>query len=157
MSSKFRIFRRGKFFSILMTLVVIALVGAVIGLGIKLDRQTTTNRIGGEAYSIGAIDEKGEYKESSASIYTKKGVTVDGLKCELQDGAKIKYKLFFYDKDGKFVSASSELTSDFNGSGTPATAKTVKIVITPTADEDGKVSLTEVLGYAGQLNVQYSR
>ena len=58
MSAKFRIFRRGKFFSILMTLVVIALVGAVIGLGIKLDRQTTTNRIGGEAYSIGAIDEK---------------------------------------------------------------------------------------------------
>lgn len=157
MSAKFRIFRRSKFFSILMTLVVIALVGAVIGLGIKLDRQTTTNRIGGEAYSIGAIDEKGEVKNSELSIYTRSGVTVKGLKCELTKDAKIKYRLFYYDKDGKFVSSSAELTADFNGTGIPATAETAKIVITPTEDKDGKVSITEVLGYAEQLTVQYSR
>lgn len=157
MSAKFRIFRRGKFFSILMTLVVIALVGAVVGLGIKLDRQTTTNRIGGEAYSIGAIDEKGEVKNSELSIYTRDGVTVKGLKCELAKDAKIKYQIFYYDKDGKFVSSSAELTADFNGTGIPATAETAKIVITPTEDKDGKVSITEVLGYAEQLTVQYSR
>lgn len=157
MSAKFRIFRRGKFFSILMTLVVIALVGAVIGLGIKLDRQTTTNRIGGEAYSIGAIDEKGEVKNSELSIYTRDGVTVKGLKCELAKDAKIKYQIFYYDKDGKFVSSSAKLTADFNGTGIPATAETAKIVITPTDDKDGKVTITEILGYAGQLTVQYSR
>ncbi len=157
MSAKFRIFRRSKFFSILMTLVVIALVGAVIGLGIKLDRQTTTNRIGGEAYSIGAIDEKGEVKNSELSIYTRDGVTVKGLKCELAKDAKIKYQIFYYDKDGKFVSSSAELTADFNGTGIPATAETAKIVITPTDDKDGKVTITEILGYAGQLTVQYSR
>lgn len=157
MSAKFRIFRRGKFFSILMTLVVIALVGAVIGLGIKLDRQTTTNRIGGEAYSIGAIDEKGEVKNSELSIYTRDGVTVKGLNCELAKDAKIKYQIFYYDKDGKFVSASAELTADFDGTGIPATAEKAKIVITPTDDKDGKVTITEILGYAGQLTVQYSR
>lgn len=157
MSAKFRIFRRGKFFSMLMTLVVIALVGAVIGLGIKLDRQTTTNRIGGEAYSIGAIDEKGEVKNSELSIYTRDGVSVKGLKCELAKDAKIKYQIFYYDKDGKFVSSSAELTADFNGTGIPATAETAKIVITPTDDKDGKVTITEILGYAGQLTVQYSR
>lgn len=157
MSAKFRIFRRSKFFSILMTLVVIALVGAVIGLGIKLDRQTTTNRIGGEAYSIGAIDEKGEVKNSELSIYTRDGVTVKGLKCELAKDAKIKYQIFYYDKDGKFVSSSAKLTADFNGTGIPATAETAKIVITPTDDKDGKVTITEILGYAGQLTVQYSR
>ena len=140
-----------------MTLVVIALVGAVVGLGIKLDRQTTTNRIGGEAYSIGAIDEKGEVKNSELSIYTRDGVTVKGLKCELAKDAKIKYQIFYYDKDGKFVSSSAELTADFNGTGIPATAETAKIVITPTEDKDGKVSITEVLGYAEQLTVQYSR
>lgn len=154
--SRFRT-NRSRILTIITFILCLALLGGVIGLAVKLDRQTSINKLGGEAYSIGAIDEKGEYKESSASIYTRKGVTVDGLKCELQEDAKIKYQLFFYDKDGKFVSASSELTSDFNGSETPATAKTVKIVITPTADEDGKVGLTEVLGYAGQLNVQYSR
>lgn len=152
-------FRTGKnrILTVITFILCLALLGGVIGLAVKLERQTSINKLGGEAYSIGAIDEKGDYKESTASIYTRKGITVDGLKCELQENAKIKYQLFFYDKDGKFVSASSELTSDFNGTGTPTTAKTVKIVIIPTADEDGKVSLTEVLGYAAQLSVQYSR
>ena len=39
----------------------------------------------------------------------------------------------------------------------PENAETAKIVITPTADEDGKVDLTEVLGYAGQVTVTVNR
>ena len=42
-------------------------------------------------------------------------------------------------------------------SAIPENAETAKIVITPTADEDGKVDLTEVLGYAGQVTVTVNR
>ena len=106
MSAKFRTYGRSKLWSIIVTLVLFALIGAVVGVFIKLDRQTTTDRLGAEAYSIGAIDEKGEFKESELSIYTRKGVTVKGLTCELGEKAKIKYQLYYFDKDGKFVSAS---------------------------------------------------
>lgn len=142
----------------ILTLVVgLALIGAVIGLFVKLDRQTSTTSVGGEAYSIGAISATGEVSETDASIYMRKGVTVKGLKCEVAKDAKIKYQLFYYDKDGKFVSASEELTADFNGTGIPETAETVKVVITPTDDADGKVTLTEVLGYANRLTVTVKR
>ena len=131
----------------------LVLAASVIGLSVKLSRQTTTTTIGGEAYSIGTLDEKGEYAKGDTAIYMRKAITTKGLTCELKEGAKIKYQFFYYDKDGKFLSASAELTADFDGKGIPEGAKTVKIMITPTEDEDGKVSLVEVLGYANQLTV----
>ena len=137
-------------------IVALALIAAVAALFVKLDRQTTTTTIGGEAYSIGTIDETGEYAEGDTAIYLRNGITTDGLKCELADDAQIKYQLFFYDADGGFLEASEELTSDWNGSA-PEGAESVKIMITPTEDEDGKVSLIEVLGYADQLTVMVSR
>lgn len=138
-------------------LVGIGLIASVAALTVKLNRQTTTTTIGGEVYSIGAIGSDGLYTESDSSIYMRKSITTDGLKCELAEDAKIKYQLFYYDEDGKFISASSELMTDFDGVGIPETAKSVKIMITPTADEDGKVSLVEVLAYASQLTVTVNR
>lgn len=137
-------------------IVALALIVAVAALFVKLDRQTTTTTIGGEAYSIGTIDETGEYAEGDTAIYLRNGITTDGLKCELADDAQIKYQLFFYDADGAFLEASEELTSDWNGSA-PEGAESVKIMITPTEDEDGKVSLIEVLGYADQLTVTVNK
>lgn len=137
-------------------IVALALIVAVAALFVKLDRQTTTTTIGGEAYSIGTIDETGEYAEGDTAIYLRNGITTDGLKCELADDAQIKYQLFFYDADGGFLEASEELTSDWNGSA-PEGAESVKIMITPTEDEDGKVSLIEVLGYADQLTVTVNK
>lgn len=137
-------------------IVALALIVAVAALFVKLDRQTTTTTIGGEAYSIGTLDETGEYAEGDTAIYLRNGITTDGLKCELADDAQIKYQLFFYDADGGFLEASEELTSDWNGSA-PEGAESVKIMITPTEDEDGKVSLIEVLGYADQLTVTVNK
>ena len=137
-------------------IVALALIAAVAALFVKLDRQTTTTTIGGEAYSIGTIDETGEYAEGDTAIYLRNGITTDGLKCELADDAQIKYQLFFYDADGGFLEASEELTSDWNGSA-PEGAESVKIMITPTEDEDGKVSLIEVLGYADRLTVTVNK
>lgn len=138
-------------------IVLIGLVASVAALFVKLDRQTTTTRIGGEAYSIGLLDETGAYAEGDTAIYMRRAITTEGLKCELAEDAKIKYQLFYYDKDGKFLSSSAELTTDFDGTGIPADATQVKIMITPTEDEDGKVSLVEVLAYAGQLTVTVNK
>ena len=138
-------------------LAVILIAGLFTTIFVKLDRQTTTTMIGGEAYSIGTIDdESGEYVEGDTAIYLRKGITTNGLKCELIPDAKIKYQLFFYDADGEYLEASEELTADWDGS-VPEGAESVKIMITPTEDEDGKVSLVEVLGYADQLTVIVSR
>ncbi len=137
-------------------LAIILAFGLIATLFVKLDRQTTTTTIGGEAYSIGTLDETGEPTETNTSIYMRKSITTDGLKCEIAEDAKIKYELFFYDKDGEFVSSTGDLTADWAGE-VPEGAESVKVMITPTADEDGKVSIVEVLGYASQLTVTVNK
>lgn len=141
---------------IIISIVVIALIASVIALFIKLDRQTTTTVIGGEAYSIGTLDEEGKYKEDITSIYLRNAVSVDGLKVEVKENAEVVYKLYFFDADNKFLSSTEASDTDFNGT-IPNTAKTVKVVITPTADEDGKVSVTEVIDYANRIIVTVNK
>lgn len=138
-------------------LLVIGLIGAVITLFVMLDRQTTVTEIGAEAYTIAALDDSGEQTDGDTSIVTRNAVTTDGLKVVIADDATVTYALYFYDADGEFVSKTADLSADFDGSAIPENAESAKIVITPTADEDGKVDLTEVLGYAGQVTVTVNR
>ena len=138
-------------------LLVIGLIGAVITLFVMLDRQTTVTEIGAEAYTIAALDDSGEQTDGDTSIVTRNAVSTDGLKVAIADDAMVTYALYFYDADGEFVSKTADLSADFDGSAIPENAETAIIVITPTADEDGKVDLTEVLGYAGQVTVTVNR
>ena len=138
-------------------LIAIGLIGAVITLFVMLDRQTTVTEIGAEAYIIGTLDDEGAKADGDTSIVTRNAVTTDGLKVEIADDADVTYTIYFYGSEDEFISKTEALSADFDGSAIPENAETAKIVITPTADEDGKVDLTEVLGYAGQVTVTVNR
>ena len=142
---------------VIIFLIAIGLIGAVIGLAIKLDRQTTVTEIGAEQYIIGGLDDEGAAAEGDTSIVTRGTFTTDGLKVELADEATVTYELFFYDGEDNFISSTGALSADYNGSAIPVNAASAKCVITPTADEDGKVDFTEVLGYAGQVTIIVNR
>lgn len=138
--------------------LILALVGAVVGLSIVLNRQITTRTLGSTAYSIGGLSDSGEEVKDTATIRTKDFVTVDGLKIEIAEKAEIQYKLFFYGENDKqektYISATEYLTANFDGT-IPENAKFVKIVIDPLNDTE--VSTLEVRGYENQLEVTYNR
>ena len=142
---------------VIIFLLVIGIIGAVVALFVQMDRQTTVPELGPEAYMIGALDEEGKAADGDASIVTRKAFTTDGLKVELQDDAKVTYELFFYDEENAFISSTGALSTDFLGLTVPLNAESAKIVITPTEDEDGFISLTEVIGYASQVTVTINR
>lgn len=137
--------------------LLLGVIASVVTLFIQVDRNTTVTQIGAEAYKIAALDDSGEETESDKSIVTRDAFTTDGLKIELADDAAVSYELYFYDADGEFVSKTGALTADYDGSTVSETAATVKVVITPTEDEDGKVTLTEVFGYASALTITVNR
>lgn len=141
---------------VIIFLIAIGLIGAVITLFILLDRQTTVTEIGAEAYTIAALDENGEQTDGDTSIVTRSAFTTDGLKVKIEDEATVTYTLYFYGAENEFISKTAALSEDFDGS-IPENAETAKIVITPIEDEDGKVELTEVLGYAGQVTVTVNK
>lgn len=138
--------------------LIALLIGAVIFMGVMLNRQITTKTLGASAYAIGTLDEQGAFQKNTATICTKDYVTVDGLKIEIAEKAEIQYKLFFYGENDKqektYISATEYLTANFDGT-IPENAKFVKIVIDPLNDTE--VSTLEVRGYANQLEVTYNR
>lgn len=142
---------------VIVFVLLLGVIASVVTLFIQVDRNTTVTQIGAEAYKIAALDDSGEETESDKSIVTRDAFTTDGLKIELADDAAVSYELYFYDADGEFVSKTGALTADYDGSTVPETAATVKVVITPTEDEDGKVTLTEVFGYASALTITVNR
>ena len=141
---------------VIIFLIAIGLIGAVITLFVLLDRQTMVTEIGPEAYTIATLNENGEQTYGDTSIVTRSAFTTDGLKVKIEDEATVTYTLYFYGAEDEFISKTAALSEDFDGS-IPGNAETAKIVITPIEDEDGKVELTEVLGYAGQVTVTVNK
>ena len=141
---------------VIIFLLMIGVIGAVVTLFVMLDRQTTVTEIGVEQYILGGLDDEGAAAEGDTSIVTRGTFTTDGLKVDLADEATVTYELFFYDGEDNFISSTGALSADFDGE-IPENAASAKCVITPAADEDGKVDLTEVLGYAGQVTITVNR
>ena len=137
-------------------LLFLGIIAAVVTLFFQVDRQTTVERIGAESFSIGTLDESGAGTEEDTAIYTKNAFTTDGLKVEMNADAEVTYVLYFYDADDEFISATETLSADFDGE-IPEGAEYARVMITPTADEDGKVSFIEVLGYANALTITVNR
>ena len=140
----------------IVAVLLVALTGTVTVLEIQMNKQITTKTVSSLTdYDIGSLDVNGKVIKSSENIYTKDYINVDGLKVTIKEKADVQYKLYFYDADKTFVSASTTwLTADFDGN-VPANAKYARVLIEPT--EDAEVSALEVFGYANQLTVTYNK
>lgn len=142
---------------VIIFLLMIGVISAVVTLFVMLDRQTTVTEIGAEQYIVGGLDAEGAADDIDTSIVTRGTFTTDGLKVELTDEATVTYELYFYDSEGEFISSTGALSADFDSGDIPEGAESAKCVITPVDDEDGTVSLTEVLGYAEQVIITVNR
>ena len=139
-------------FKWLITFVMISILSiAVIFAFVKIDKNEDSKTLDANifTYSVGLLDEDGEYVQGTSSIYMKDYQSVDGLTIELKEDATVTYKLFFYDENKEFV----DMTSDY--SEIPENAEYFRIMITPT--NDAEVSIFEINDYAGQLTVSINK
>jgi len=137
-------------------LISILIVGMIFAF-VKIDKNEKTKTLGTSSftYSIGILDAEGKYEQGTTSIYTKEYHSVDGLTVEVDEDATVKYSIFFFDKDEKFVDKTSDLSLNYDGTSTPETAEYFKIMITPT--NDAEVSWSEIGRYAGMLTVTVNK
>lgn len=138
------------------TLLSLLLVSVVFAF-VKIDRNEKTKKLGTNSftYAIGLLNEEGEYEQGTSSIYLKDFCSVDGLTVEVKEKATVTYKLFFYDEDKEFLSATSDLSLNYDSASIPSSAEYFKIMITPT--NDAEVSFFEISGYASQLTVSVNK
>lgn len=147
---------------VLLILAIMFALGATVTLITRCETGAETEKqLGSIDYARYALDdETGQAnKDDKSSLSSKDFYAIERIKCELIEGAKIKYQLNFYDEEYRFISVR-EYARDFDGNGSEAEVlkavgvKYVRIEILPPADDaDGEVGIFEISGYVKQLKV----
>ena len=128
--------KKRKFKAIISTFLCLALLGgAVFGVTKLLKNDSDTVEIKNSAFSVGALDEEGEYVENKQTLYTKEMFRCDGLTVDLAKNCKSTYQIFFYDEDGDFIEATEVLSEDFEEDIADG-AVNARVMITPEIPED---------------------
>lgn len=135
---------------------VVLVVVMIVGIFLKLGRMETNQTLSNTSYSIGSVDtSSGKVIESRQNAYTKSMYKVDNMEITLSDDATISYKVFFYDKDKDFISATNSLNADFDLNTLPSSAEYFRVVITP-AQVDGEnvvLNLINLSKYTNQIRI----
>ena len=137
---------------ILFVAIAIIAIGLIAGLS-RLESTIDTKQVSWTNYSIGGLDDSGDVKDTTASIYTRSFHNADGLEIKVDEDASITYVVYFYDENDEYLNKSDVLNSDYDTA--PEGAETFRIVITPT--DDAEVSITEIYKYAKQLTVTVNK
>ncbi len=144
-----------KLITILLTVAICVVGFGLIGVNAKLNDSIKTRDLKVTEYKVGSLGATGKEVESTASIISKEFINVDGLTITLSDDANVTYKLFFYDNEEEFISATDELSADSNTTTVVEGAKYFKIMITPTGDSE--VSTLEISKYAKRVTVTVNK
>lgn len=139
-----------------LVLSVVTLVAVGLGFSKLADTKTVTN----SDYTIGSITETGKAVESKYSAYMKQAENVDGLTIDIdEEKTTVTYKVAFYDEDGKFISMTESLESDFDSTATPETAETFRVIVTPyqVDGENVELNIFNMGKYTSQLEVTFNK
>ena len=108
-------------------------------------------------YEISAVDAEGKVYESDVSITTKDVISVNELKIEYTKDANVEYRVHLYDEDEKYLSSTNWLQEDYEYVAEEGSeAVYAHIEIRPLEDEDGRVDVFELSGYANDIEVSYN-
>ena len=152
----------------LIVLVVIIGLGAIAGISALVDGDRT---VLSTAFAKGNLDASGKFVESDTHLYLKDAIEINNLKVERDFDAGVSYRIVFYNKNMEYVGETESLQGNWDiadheaefategeTQGKFAGAEFARIVVSmPESDENGKISSTEVLKYAGQLKITYTK
>ena len=136
---------------------IIVLGVMIIGAFSKIDTLQVNRKLTSSDYQVGAISvETGKVIESKQSFISKDLFEVEGSEIKVNEDSTVSYKVFFFDEDKTFISATDSLTVDFDAENDIVEgAKYFKIQITP-APIDGEPVVCELLNrgrYVNQLTI----
>ena len=150
--------RKDRVLWIIAFLLIFLLIAGVVVALTKIESAIPTATLKSSAYSIGTINEEGEFEKDKGFIYTENYIKAQDIKVVIDKNADIQYRLYFYadgEKDKKeFVSATDWLDTDFK-TGVPENAVYVRIVIEPL--KVSEISTSQVRGLASNLTVTYTK
>ena len=143
-------------------LCLLLVVGAVMGITTLTGKDTIPIR--STAFSVGGINDDGNYVKTDTSIYTKDMFECQGLTIEPDFEATGTYQVFYYDSNKNFIGATEVMNAEdgvYTKADTFTLAQYARIMITPAVpvDEDAeedeafRIRFYEVTSYAGDYTI----
>lgn len=122
--------KTGKIVAFILTFVL--LCGVIAGFVWWVNAPNTTDKkiVITPEYNVGALDSSGAYAKSDKSIYTRDAFDCSGLEVNVAFDSTLTYKLYFYDADNAFISATAGYKTNVVAE-LPTSATTARIMITP--------------------------
>ena len=151
--------RKLKLKKLISAILVIAAVAALGGGVIALAKRDTKT-IYSNAFSVGALDDNGEYTPNERAIYTKERFECIGLRVEPDFESQVTYDVYYYDYDDRLVHTVKGLSEVYDEDF--PLAQYARIVIHPEIPEgvsksDFKVKWYEVGKYADDVKITVDR
>ncbi len=107
-------------------------------------------------FEVGGLNALGKYEEDKSTLYTKEKFACEGLQATLDFDSQISYQIYYYDILDNFISSTDIITAGYSNDA-PLNGAYARIEITPTNDEDKKISFNERYSYAKQLNLKVNK
>lgn len=107
-------------------------------------------------FKVGGLNANGKYVEDKTTLYTEDKFACEGLKVTLDFDATIDYQIFYYDVVDNYISSTDIMSEGFSGE-LPLKCAYARIMILPNNDDDGKISWTEKIKYANQIDIKVSK
>lgn len=143
---------------ILIILGILTIVGAIIGISTIVEKNDNGLKKIHPTFKIGTLDANGEWVDGKANLYSDM-FECQGLEIELAFEHNIKYEVFYYDKDEKFIEKSELLTDDYVNED--LTRIFARILITPDWSKidtnTHEIKWYEVSKYANQLSFKINK
>ena len=147
-----KLINKNKFLVVTLVLLTVLVISAIISLGVRLGSSQSYTSLNSNAYVVGSLDASGEFQKDPTTFVTEDFIEVDGLQVSVKEDAEVSYKLYFFNEDKEFISATNSWGVDYN-STIPEDAEFFKISISHETDLD--ISLADIINYSSQVNVKF--
>lgn len=136
-------------------------LGAVILLGTlggaALLFGSETREIPSSAFSVGGLDDSGEYVEQVNTIFTEDLIECQGLEITPDVKNTSTYVVYLYDADKQFIESSGSLSRSYKLTRTDVRYCRVMIVPEKSLEEDFEIKFWDVWDYANDINIKVNR
>ena len=139
---------------LLIVLGCVLILGAILGLVAMFHNDDKTTKTVSPSFAVGGLNSVGAYSSTKESIYTKDAFECQGLKITPDFTSTVKYQVYFYNSNDKFVKSSNLMSGKFEEDLTFGIVK-CRIVITP--NNDTNIKWYEVSKYAKQLKIEVNK
>jgi uncharacterized protein YcfL len=143
---------------ILVILGLLTLVGAIFGITNLINKDDELKVIN-PTFSLGSLNQGGQWVESKSSIYTKDMFASQGLEVTLDFEHNIEYEIYFYDEDGRFIEKTGLMSDTYVNDN--LSRMYARIVITPKWElidtETTEIKWYEISKYSSQLNIKVNK